>query len=89
MWIFYAAAALAVIVLRIRRPDLPRAYKCWGYPFVPIIFIAVAGFMTVMAIADNPKEKLTWLAILVVGAPMYYVWRWLVGVRPHDPAAAR
>ncbi|MBI4578055.1 MAG: amino acid permease [Planctomycetes bacterium] len=75
MWIFYAAAAVAMIVLRVRRPDLPRAYRCWGYPVVPILFIAASILMTVLAIDDSPRETLPWLAILVAGAPAYYLWR--------------
>jgi APA family basic amino acid/polyamine antiporter len=75
MWIFFALAAVSVIVLRIRRPDLPRPYRCWGYPWVPIAFILSSLFMTVLAILENPGEKLVWLAILCAGVPAYYLWR--------------
>ncbi len=75
MWIFYAAAAVAVIVLRIRRPDLPRPYRCWGYPVVPIVFIAVSALMTVLSIYDDPSETLPWVGVLAAGAPAFYIWR--------------
>lgn len=75
MWIFYAAAALAVVVLRIRRPDLPRPYRCWGYPFVPVAFIGASLLMTVLAIQASPAETLPWLGILAAGVPAFYVWR--------------
>lgn len=78
MWIFYALAALSVILLRFRRPEWPRPYRCWGYPFVPIAFIAATIFMTVLSIRDNPKDTLMWLGILAAGAPAYYVWRYFV-----------
>jgi len=42
-WIFYGMTAAAVIVLRIKRPDLPRPYRTLGYPVVPILFVLVAG----------------------------------------------
>ncbi len=74
MWIFYALAAVSVIVLRIRRPDLPRPYRCWGYPVVPIVFVLSAAFMTFLQIRESPAENLTWLAILVAGAPCYFLW---------------
>jgi len=38
-WIFYAAGAWGVIVLRRREPDLPRPYRVPGYPVVPIVFV--------------------------------------------------
>jgi amino acid transporter len=75
MWIFYAGAAVAMIVLRIRRPDLSRPCRCWGYPILPVLFIVASAFMTVLAIKASPVETLSWLGILVAGAPAYYLWR--------------
>lgn len=76
MWIFYALAAAAVIVLRVRRPDLPRPYRCWGYPVVPLLFILSAAIITVLSIRDSPRSTLPWLAVLAAGAPIYYLWNW-------------
>jgi len=46
-WLFYALTAFAVIVLRRKRPDLPRPYRVFGYPVVPLVFVlATAGFIT-------------------------------------------
>jgi basic amino acid/polyamine antiporter, APA family len=82
MWIFYALAAVAVIVLRIRRPDLPRPYRCWGYPVVPIVFIASSAFMTALAIHEAPLHTLPWLGILAAGVPAFWVWqRYAAAVR--------
>ncbi len=75
MWIFYAAAAVAMIVLRIRRPDLPRPCRCWGYPVVPVVFVAVSVLMTLLSIRESPGETLPWLGILVAGGPACYIWR--------------
>ena len=41
-WILYAMATASVIVLRRKRPDLPRPYKTIGYPVVPVLFVLVA-----------------------------------------------
>ena len=38
--LFSTICVASVIVLRIRRPDLPRAFKTPGYPFTPLLFIA-------------------------------------------------
>ena len=38
-WIFMGLTVAGVIILRRKRPDLPRPYKTWGYPVTPILFI--------------------------------------------------
>jgi len=43
-------AILGVFVLRFREPDLPRPYKAWGYPFVPLIYLAITAFMLVFVV---------------------------------------
>lgn len=40
-WIFYAAGAYGVFVLRRKMPNAPRPYKVPGYPLVPWAFIVV------------------------------------------------
>jgi amino acid transporter len=75
MWIFYALAAAGVIVLRIRRPDLPRPCRCWGYPLVPVLFILSAAVITVLSVRESPRQTLPWLGVLAAGAPTYYLWR--------------
>ncbi|OGD35414.1 MAG: hypothetical protein A2V45_13820, partial [Candidatus Aminicenantes bacterium RBG_19FT_COMBO_58_17] len=45
-WIFFGLTVGAVIVLRKKRPDLPRPYKTWGYPITPIIFMLAALYIS-------------------------------------------
>jgi len=74
MGIFYAGAAAAVLILRRREPDLPRPYKCWGYPAVPIVFIVVSLFMAGLYVAHDPRTTLPWLGLLLLGLPAYTIW---------------
>ncbi|HZW09788.1 MAG TPA: amino acid permease [Phycisphaerales bacterium] len=81
MWIFYGLAAGAIFVLRARRPDAPRPYRCWGYPIVPALFVLAAAGMTALSIWEdlaNPDSRgmrtLPWLAVLAAGAPAYWLW---------------
>ena len=66
-------AVLGVIVLRIRRPDLERPYKAWGYPFTPAIFLAVTGFMLVYLMIERPVQSLAGLALLATGLVVFRI----------------
>lgn len=79
MWIFYGLAGIAIFILRIRRPDVPRAFRCPGYPVVPAIFVLAAVAMTTLEIRRDPAQSAVWLGILAAGFPMYYVWSALRG----------
>jgi APA family basic amino acid/polyamine antiporter len=76
MWIFYGLAGLALFILRVRRPDAVRPYRCWGYPIVPLLFVASAVFMTVLAVRDQPVPSAQYLGLMLLGAPAYLVWKW-------------
>jgi amino acid transporter len=75
MWIFYGMAVAAVVVLRERKPDLDRPYRCWGYPFVPALFVLAALAVTALSVRADPGNKLPWLGLLVAGLPVYYLWK--------------
>lgn len=82
MWIFYGLAAGAVFVLRARRPDTERPYRCPGYPVVPGIFVLSAAFMTALSVwqdVADPQSRgvktLPWLLVLLAGWPVYVAWR--------------
>lgn len=79
IWIFYGLAAAALIVLRVRRPDLPRPFLCPMYPFVPALFILASLAMTLMAIIDDPRQTAIWLGVLAAGLPAYWLWNRLAG----------
>ncbi len=63
---------LGVIVLRIRRPNLPRPYKTWGYPITPIIFLAVSFWMMIHILRSNPRESLVGLGVALIGLAVYF-----------------
>ncbi len=79
MWIFYGLAGASVFILRVRRPDAERPYRCWGYPIVPALFVAAAGAMTVLQVIDQPWKTTRWVLVLLAGVPVYFVWLRLIG----------
>lgn len=87
-WILYGMTAAAVIVLRIRRPDLPRPYRVVGYPIVPIVFVLVAGLLIFYTLRDSPRESLRGLGIIAAGTPFYFYWKWKKS-RPEADGARR
>ena len=74
-WILYAMATASVIVLRRKRPDLPRPYKTFGYPVVPILFVLVAGALIASTLADSPRESILGLGLIFAGLPFYFYWK--------------
>ncbi len=73
-WILYGMATAAVIVLRRKRPDLPRPYRTLGYPLVPVIFVLVAILLVASTLVDSPWESLKGLVIVLIGVPFYLYW---------------
>jgi len=74
-WIFFGLTVGAVIVLRKKRPDLPRPYKTWGYPITPIIFMLAALYISGTSLVNTFKESMFGLIIILLGVPAYLYWR--------------
>jgi APA family basic amino acid/polyamine antiporter len=72
-FIFYALTTTAVLVLRKKRPDLPRPYKTLGYPFTPVVFVLVAGWLVVNTLRTAPLESLAGLVLIALGLPIYFL----------------
>lgn len=70
-WFFLSLVGLAVIVLRLREPQLPRPYRTPAFPLLPIIFCAGAGYMvftSVVYAARHFGPAALWsLAVVVAG----------------------
>jgi len=73
-WIFLGLAALGVIILRKKRPDLPRPYKTWGYPVTPILFVLSALFVIVNTLVQSFWNAFAGLALIALGIPAYLYW---------------
>ena len=64
----------AVLVLRTRRPEMPRPYRTFGYPFIPIIFVLSALGLVISTLFNSPRESLLGLSFVFAGIPFYYYW---------------
>jgi len=72
---FICLAVLAVIILRIREPELVRPYKVWGYPWTPVMFLIVSAGYLVNLIVTKPANVLIGIAIVLAGLPFYWYWK--------------
>src|SRR5262249_3262810 len=88
----FLVQAVGLIVLRFRRPDLPRPFRMWFYP-VPAL-LASFGFCYVLVMRTNSLKQIRYaLVILVTGLLLYFIraWRngeWPFEKRPGDQRAA-
>jgi APA family basic amino acid/polyamine antiporter len=73
-WIFYGMSAGAVIILRRKLPELERPYKTPLYPWIPIIFILFAVFLTINTVMEAPRDAAIGAGIILLGLPFYYYW---------------
>ncbi len=72
------AAMLTVaglIKLRITRPDLPRPYRTWGYPFTPLLFIAGNLWIVIHSLISRPVVALYGFGTIAVGVCLYLGFR--------------
>jgi APA family basic amino acid/polyamine antiporter len=74
-WILYGMAAASVLVLRRKRPDLPRPYRTLGYPVMPVLFVIVAACLIIATLQASPRESLMGLALILLGLPFYSYWK--------------
>jgi amino acid transporter len=74
-WIFYGLAVVALIRLRKLEPDLPRPYRCWGYPWVPGIFVVGALALTINLWLVRPGRSTIGLLLILAGLPCYRRWQ--------------
>ena len=72
-WMFFAALAVATFVLR-RRPGYAPAYRTFGYPYVPLLFIAATVLIVVNQIVAEPAGSAIGLLIVAAGLPVYALW---------------
>jgi len=73
--ILYGMATAAVIVMRYKRPEMPRPYRTIGYPFVPAIFVLAIACLIVSTLVKSPRESLMGIVLILIGLPFYYFWK--------------
>jgi APA family basic amino acid/polyamine antiporter len=68
------ADTLALYTLRRRRPDLPRPYRAWGYPWVPALYLIANALVAGAMLRGNPTESLIVLVMIASAVPFYWAF---------------
>jgi len=72
--LFGTLVGVGIFRLRRTHATVPRPYRTWGYPVVPVLFVAGSLLLVVNTLVERPMESLIGLGLVALGLPMY--WRW-------------
>jgi len=70
--IFYVLTILGIFILRKKQPAAARPYKAFGYPVLPMVYIAVAVGLALLLLVFEANYTLPGLGIILLGIPLYY-----------------
>ena len=74
--LFYALTIAGIFSLRAKRPDLDRPYRAYGYPVLPVLYIAAAVAIMIVLLLYQTKTTGAGLVIVVLGLPVYWLRSW-------------
>jgi len=74
-WIFYGITGYAVIVFRKRGLSVNGEFRVPGYPYVPLLFVGLAGVLVVNTVIEAPRDSLIGIGLILTGVPAYYFFR--------------
>lgn len=72
--LFYILTILGIFVLRRKQPDAERPYRAFGYPIVPVLYIAAALAISLVLLFYKTSTSWPGLLIVLAGVPAYLLW---------------
>ena len=75
MVLSYTLTVIGLFVLRWKRPDVPRPYRCTGYPWLPAIYVLLGSIWILNTVIRRPTEALASAIVVLVGVPGYLYWK--------------
>jgi APA family basic amino acid/polyamine antiporter len=61
--------------MRRKAPDMDRPYRTFGYPIVPIVYIAIAMLLVLDLAYLTPTTSGIGYLLVLTGIPVYFIWR--------------
>jgi len=71
-WLFYMIAGSTIFVFRYREPQADRPYRVWGYPVVPMLFVAASAGLLYFTFKDNLPNSAYGILAILAGIPVFY-----------------
>jgi APA family basic amino acid/polyamine antiporter len=72
--IFPWLAVAGVFIARRRRIGDGSAVRVWGYPLVPLFFLASSLGLMIVAYVNSPRESTAAVLTVLAGIPCYFLW---------------
>lgn len=69
--LFYIVTIAGLFVLRVKEPDAERPYRVWGYPLLPLLYMAAALAFCISLLLSKPLYAGMGLFIVALGAVVY------------------
>ena len=75
--LFYMVTTVGLFALRAKRPDAPRPVKAVAYPWLPALYIVATALIALDLLVSPATRTYAFLGLglVVLGVPVYYVWR--------------
>jgi APA family basic amino acid/polyamine antiporter len=75
MVLSYVACVVALFVLRRSQPNTRRPYHCFGYPWLPAVYVLLIGGWIINTVVERPSEAFSCMAVMAIGVPGYIYWK--------------
>lgn len=75
MVLSYVLTVAGLFILRRKKPEAHRPYRCTGYPVLPALYVILGGLWAINAALEKQKETLWGAAIVLAGVPFYLYWK--------------
>lgn len=75
MVLSYVLTVAGLFILRRKKPEADRPYRCTGYPILPALYVILGSLWAINAALEKRKETLIGTAIVLAGVPFYLYWK--------------
>src|SRR4030081_3637974 len=76
-WLFYMIAGSTIFIFRHREPEARRPYRMWGYPWIPIVFVAVAAALLCYTFKNDWPNSGYGVLVILSGIPVFAYFSFL------------
>lgn len=73
--LFYVLTIIGIFILRKKAPAVPRPYKAFGYPFLPMLYVLMGLSFCGLLLVYKPQFTWPGFAIVAIGIPLYWLAR--------------